>query len=258
MNLLSMISIEFKKLRRTKILLVFAVSIVILWLPAIINSDLNFGMQDIGISPENYFFVQGFMAVAWFIFPLNMIVSTVLMTQTERGNRGILKMLSLPVDMVGMCTAKFIVLLCVAAIHMLMNVGMYYISAIAASQVQDYDFVLSARLILKEAAIMWFAGIPMTAIFWMITVCIRTTVFSVGISLATIVPSVLIMNSKAWFTYPMDYPFVVITMEYGKMAEHFSPAGIALIPWIPVAAGVTLVCLAVSCLCYGRWNFGEM
>ena len=55
-----------------------------------------FGMQAEGISPENNFFIQGFMAMSWFMFPASMVVGTVLLNQTERMNKGILKMLALP------------------------------------------------------------------------------------------------------------------------------------------------------------------
>ncbi len=49
MNFLSLIGIEARKIRRSKILLILAAAVVILWLPAIFNADLNFGMQSEGI-----------------------------------------------------------------------------------------------------------------------------------------------------------------------------------------------------------------
>ena len=106
--------------------------------------------------------------MAWFMFPASMVVGTVLLSQTERANRGILKMLSLPVG------------------------------------------------------------------------------------LASIVPSVLIINTKAWFACPMSYPFFVITAEYGKLATNLDTAQVELIPWIPVAALIALLCLGISCLRFGQ------
>lgn len=37
---------------------------------------------------------------------------------------------------------------------------------------------------------------------------------------ASIVPSVLMINTKVWFIYPMDYPFYVITAKYGELAAN--------------------------------------
>ncbi len=252
MSFLSLIGIEFKKIRRSKILLILSVATIILWLPSIFNAHLNFGMQAEGISPENNFLIQGFMGMAWFMFPASMVVSTVLLSMTERSNRGILKMLSLPVDAAKLCLAKFVVLLALAAFQMLMTIGMYFVSAGIASQTQDYDFILQPLFVFKEAGLIFAAAIPMLAFFWLLSVCIQTPIFSIGIGLALIVPSVLMINTKIWFAYPMSYPFFVITAEYGKLASNLATAQVQFVPWLPVAVGITIICLFISCLRFGQ------
>lgn len=252
MNFLSLIGVEFQKIRRSGIVWILSVAVVILWIPSILNAHMNFGMQTEGISPEHNFLIQGFMAMAWFIFPASMIVGTVLITQTERSNHGILKMLSLPLSTARLCLAKFVVLLCLAGIQMLLSVGMYFVSAAIAGHTQGYPFILPCALVLKQAGLMFLAGIPMLAFFWLLSICVQTPVFSVGMGLASIVPSVLIINTKLWFAYPMSYPFFVIAAEYGKLATALETAQVELFPWIPVAVGITVVCLTASSLCFGR------
>ena len=161
-------------------------------------------------------------------------------------------MLALPVHTAGLCLAKFVVLLSLAAFQILMAVGMYFISAGIASQTQDYNFILQPTFVFREAFLIFAASIPMLAFFWLLSVCVQTPVFSVGIGLASIVPSVLMINTKLWFAYPMSYPFFVITAEYGKLASSLTTAQVEYIPWLPVAALITIICLAVSCLCFGR------
>lgn len=252
MNFLSLIGIEFKKIRRSKILFILAAATVILWLPSVFNADLSFEMQAEGISPENNFLIQGFMGMAWFMFPASMVVSTVLLNMTERSNRGILKMLSLPITTTGLCLAKFVVLLALAAFQILMTVGMYYVSAGIASQTQDYNFILQPLFVFKEAGLIFISAIPMLAFFWLLSVCIQTPIFSIGIGLASIVPSVLMINTKVWFAYPVSYPFFVITSEYGKLAANLDTAQVELMPWVPVAIAITILCLSVSCLRFGQ------
>lgn len=252
MNFLSLIGIEFKKIRRSKILLILAVATIILWLPSIFNANLNFGMQAEGISPENNFLIQGFMGMAWFMFPASMVVSTVLLNMTERSNKGILKMLSLPINTAKLCLAKFVILLSLAAFQVLMTVGMYFVSAGIVSQTQNYDFILQPLFVFKEAGLIFVAAIPMLAFFWLLSVCIQTPIFSIGIGLASIVPSVLMINTNIWFAYPMSYPFFVITAEYGKLATNITTAKVELFPWLPVAIGITIICLFVSCLRFGQ------
>lgn len=252
MKFLSLISIEFKKIRRSKILLILAVATIILWFPSVLHADMNFKMQAQNILPENNFLIQGFMGMAWFMFPASMVVSTVLLNMTERSNKGILKMLSLPINTMKLCLAKFVVLLTLAAVQILMTVGMYYISAGIASRLQNYNFILQPWVVFKEAGLIFVAAIPMLAFFWLLAVWIQTPIFSIGIGLASIVPSVLMINTKLWFAYPMAYPFFVITAEYGKMASNLTTTQVELFPWLPVAVGITIVCLFISCLCFGQ------
>ncbi len=252
MSFLSFVGMEAGKIRRSKIFLILTVATVILWLPSVFNADLNFGMQAEGISPEHNFLIQGFMGMAWFMFPASMVVSTVLLNMTERSNKGILKMLSLPINTSKLCLAKFVVLLALAGFQILMTTGMYFVSAGIASQTQEYDFLLHPAFVFKEAGLIFAAAIPMLAFFWLLSVCIQTPIFSIGIGLASIVPSVLMINTKIWFAYPMSYPFFVITAEYGKLASNLTTAQVEFIPWLPVAAFITIVCLFISCLCFGR------
>lgn len=252
MSFPSMIGIEFQKLRRSKIFLIFFVATFILWLPSILNADMNFEMQAEGISPENNFLIQGFLGMAWFIFPASIVVNTVLISQTERNNKGILKMLALPISTEKLCLAKFAVLLLLAAVQLLMTTGMYFICSAIATGTQHYNFMLSPLFVLKEIGLIYLSAIPMIAFFWLLSVWITTPIFSIGIGLASIVPSVLLINTKIWFAYPMCYPFYIITSEYGKLATNLDAVKVSLFPWLPVAAMVTIICLAVSCICFGQ------
>lgn len=252
MNFLSLLAVEFKKIKRSKILFILLAGTVILWIPSILNAPMNFGMEAEGISPEHNFFIQGFLGMSWFMFPASMVVGTVLLCQTERANKGILKMLALPVSTEKLCLAKFLVLLVLAAAQILMMAGMYYFSAAVCWGTQGYPFVLPPLFVAKETGFLFLSAIPMLAFFWMLSVCIQTPIFSVGIGLASIVPSVLMINTKIWFAYPMSYPFFVITSEYGTLAANLDTAQVELLPWIPVALVITVICLSISCTRFGQ------
>lgn len=252
MNIFRITKAEFKKIKRSRILLILIASAVILWLPNVLNAGLNFTMDDIGISPEHSFFIQGFMGMAWFIFPAVMVASTVLLIQTERANKGILKMLSLPASAPLLCLAKFFVLAVISAVFVLLMAAAYYISAWIAGAAQDYNFILMPDYVFPILVKLYFVSLPMLSVFWLIAVCIQTPVFSTGIGLASIVPGVLINNTKVWFLYPMGYPFYLVTTEYGKAAENFGERQMNLVPWLPAAISITLICLLISCLYFGR------
>ena len=106
MNFLSLVGVELKKIRRSKILLILLIPVIMMWIPSIINADMNFDLRGIPITPENNFFIQGFMGMVWFMIPASLVICTVLLNQTERSNKGILKMLSLPISTTKLCLAK--------------------------------------------------------------------------------------------------------------------------------------------------------
>ena len=252
MNVFNLFAVELKKIRRTHIFLLLLIPIILLWIPSILHSDMNFSMKAEGISPENNFFIQGFLGLAWFMYPATLVIGTVLLHQTERGNRGIVKMLSLPVSPTALCMAKFLVLLLLAAVQLLMAICLYFPAAAISSQMNHYPLMISPLLVLRETGLIFLSSLPMAAFFWMIAVCIRTPVFSMGLGLASIIPSVFAMNTKVWFLYPMCYPFYLITALQGEMASGFDTFSVNLFPWIPVAAGITFFCLMVSCLCFSK------
>lgn len=252
MSFFSLMGVEFKKICRSKIILILSVAVIVLWLPSIFHANMNFQMQAEGISPEYNFLIQGFLGMSWFIFPASMVVSTVLLNQTERSNNGILKMLVLPISTVRLCIAKFVVLLSLSAVQVLMSVVMYYISAVIVTGTQNYDFVLAPLFVFKEAGLLFVSSIPMLAFFWLLSIGIHTPIFSIGIGLASIVPSVFMINTKIWLLYPMDYPFFVITAEYGKIASNLNTAQVELVPWVPVAVCITVSCLLIVCFRFGK------
>lgn len=252
MSFLSLLPIERLKIKRSRILWIFAAAAAILWIPSILHAKLNFSMQAEGISPEHSFFIQGFLGMAWFMYPASMVVCCTLLTQTERSHKGLLKMLSLPVGAARLCLAKFTILLLLSAVQMLLMAAMYYISAALAQALHGYPFVLPPSFVAKEVLLLLFSSLPMLAWFWMLSVCIQTPIFSVGAGLASIVPSVLLINTKLWFASPTSYPLFAITAEYGKLAANLDTPQAGLLPWLPVAAAVTILCLSISCLRFGR------
>lgn len=251
MNLLTLFSIELKKIRRTHIFWILLIPLILLWIPAVLNVDSNFS-NAAGLSPEMNFFFQMYLGMSWFLYPASLVVITVMLNQLERTNQGILKMLSLPVSAAGLCLGKFLVLLLLSAFQMVCMAVLYYPAAAMASHSAGYDFILPLSTVLYETLVIYISSIPMAAFYWLIAVCIRTSVFSVGIGLATIVPTVLFINSKLWFAYPMCHPYYIMAQLLEQPQTQVYNLSIDLCPLVPVAVAVTLVCLILSCLCFGR------
>lgn len=65
---MNLLIIEGRKLKRSKLLWILIAAILIMWIPCVLNADVNFDMEAEGISPENNFFIQGFMGLPGFCF----------------------------------------------------------------------------------------------------------------------------------------------------------------------------------------------
>lgn len=252
MSFLSFLDVEFKKLRRSKILLILIIPVLLIWVTAVMNADINLKMAAEGISPKNNFFIQSFLGFSWFMLPSSIVIITVLISQIECANNGILKMLSLPVSSVKLCFAKFCILLALMAVEILLMLAAYFPSVMIASMKFNYNFMLNPLYVLKICGILFVISIPMATIYWMISVLIKNPAISVGIGLATVVPIVLANNTKAWFTYPMCYPMMMVTAQMHKLATKMGTFPLNLIPWIPVAILTTIAALGISCMCFGK------
>lgn len=132
-----------------------------------------------------------------------------------------------------------------------MSIGAYYICAAIVTHTQDYNFILEPLYVCKNVCSIYAAAIPMATVYLAVSTLIQSPIFSVGIGLASIVPSVLMINTKIWFAYPMSYPFYLIMVAYGRAAEGVYETQIAWLPWLPVAVGITILALVVSCMRYG-------
>lgn len=252
MSFLKLIGVEIKKLRRSKIMLLLFAATLFLWVPSVLNAQMNFEMQAEGILPEHNFLIQGFLGMAWFLLPAGVIMSTVLLKQTEEKERGILKMLTLPVSTWKLNLAKLTVLILLLLVQTGFMVIIYFASAGLASGLQQYDFLLPPLFVLREAGMIFLSSIPMTVFFWMLAVCMQSPVFAIGAGLAAMVPTMLLINTEGWFLYPAAYPLFVLVAEYGKLASGLTTAQVQLFPWIPAAILITCVCFGVSCCFFGR------
>lgn len=114
------------------------------------------------------------------------------------------------------------------------------------------DLVLSPAYVLGSTFRIYASALPMAAVFWMLSVLIPSPIFSVGIGLASIVPSVLVINTEFWYAYPVSYPFYFLMVEYGRAAEGVYETEIDWIPLIPAALLITAAALLIACIRFQR------
>lgn len=243
MRFIDLLKIEFMKIKRSKIIWILIIPILLLWIPAIVNAMGNLNVTN-ELTPSQNLLFQSLSSYTWFLLPATIVICTVMIEQVEEKNRGLLKMLSLPISNSNVCLAKFIVLITLIFIQIFVAFLSYFISIGIIYKIYDYNFLLPIKEVIKMFSLILITTIPMTTIYWLLAIIIKTPIFSVGIGMASIVPSVFMINTSCWYIYPMGYPFMMI----GSM---LSSLKFELIPWIPVAIGISIICLAISCIRFG-------
>lgn len=252
MNFFTLIQIEFQKIKRSKILLLLVIPVFMMWIPSILNADMNFDTQGIPIMPEHNFFIQGFMGMVWFMIPATLIICTVLLRQNEHSNHGILKMLALPISGPALCLAKFIVLILLSFVQMFLLIIAYYISAAAASAMLDYTLLLPPLPVFRA-----YLDFISQSFRWRHFLDARrlSCISDLPDRGSGLLPSFLLsflINTKIWFAYPMCYPFYLLMIEYGRAAEGVYQTSIDWMPWIPIAIAMTFIALFIACLRFGH------
>lgn len=252
MSFIALLRLEFIKLRRSKIGLLMIAPLLLVWGMAVVNGQMNFEMAAEGLSPEHNFFIQSYLSFAAFMLPASLVVLTVLLSQTERANGGMTKMLSLPISSGMLCLGKLCVLLLLMGGELLLLYATYFPAALIAARIWDYPFVLSALYVGKVSALLWLVSIPMAAVYWLISVLIFNPVASLAAGLASVVPIILAINTEIWYLYPMCYPMMLVTREMHQLATNMGDFSVALLPWLPVAIGIGALCVLLACLFFGR------
>ena len=166
------------------------------------------------------------------MLPSSLVVITVLMTQTERGNNGILKMLSLPVSGAALCLSKFCTILLVMGMEIAFITAGYFPAAWIASRKWEYDFLIEPGYVLQIAVLLFLISIPMAAIYWMLAILFHNTVAAVGVGWQPCADCAC-HQYEGWFAYPMCYPMMLITSKMHELASNMGTFSLELVRGYP-------------------------
>lgn len=250
MNFISLINIELKKIKRSKIIFILLISVGMIMISMISSAKIN--LKSEGINPGYNMFIQSALSLTVFMLPLSFAVITVLLSQTERKNRGIIKMLTLPVSPEKIALAKFCTVIFIMAGEIALFLILYIPSQILASNRAGINLSIPTGYILNWGLRIFAASIPMASFFFMISICINNAAASLGLQFLFTVPIILAANTKYWFVYAADYPAKLIMQEQGRFMENtrFNIPDLNL--WILSAVLITILTILISAVCFSK------
>lgn len=250
MNFLELVKIEFMKVKRGKILpLIFIAPILV-----IVSGVTSLHRY---LTPEYTnawaaMFIQSALLYAYYLLPFSMIVVCVMIAGRESANNGILKMLALPVSRYQLSLAKFCVLVFYLFMEMVVFMLVFVISGVFATKSSGVMEALPILYLLKWCAQLFLTMLPSVATMWAITVLFDKPVFSVGLNLLLVIPSVPVAVTPLRVFYPYCYSGYLVSCSLHDFTASGVNKSFALFPFIPVAILTFALAMTVAVKQFGK------
>jgi len=255
MNFWELLRIEFMKVKRSKIIpLIFAPPILVV-VSGIANLSRYFTPEYTNVWPA--MFIQSALLYAYYLLPLSMIVVCVMVSGRETSHNGILKMLALPVSPCGLSAAKFLVLVFYLFLEMAVFLAVFVAAGTIAADTMDVEETLPMLYLLKWCAGLFVTMLPSLAAMWAITVLFEKPLLSVGLNLLLVIPGILVANTSLWIIYPYCYSGYLVSCSLHDFTAASSGKAFSLLPFVPCALAVFVICLALAVTRFGKKESGE-
>ena len=250
MSFLQLIATEFKKTKRSKIILLLTIAPLLMVVSGV--ASLKIYMTENYVGAWSAMFVQSALGMAYFLTPLSMVVLCVLLSQLELKNNGILKMLALPVSRAKLALAKLVVLISYLGVQLLIFFIFFIVAGLYTTHVTKVAEAIPMFYILKWSVILLISAIPGVSIMWMITTIIEKPILSMGLNLLLVIPAVLVGITSLWTVYPFCYSGVMVTIEMQRIGRGLASLDFDIYKLLLCAIPI-LICSVLITI----WRFGK-
>lgn len=250
MSFIELLNIEFKKVKRSKIVPLIFIAPLLVVASGIANLSSYFTPEYTNAWPA--MFIQSALVYAYYLLPFSMIVVCVMMVGRETQNNGILKMLALPVSRHQLSLAKFCVLVFYLFMEMMVFLVVFVLAGLIATETMGITETLPVFHLLKWCVGLFLTMLPCVAAIWVITVLFEKPLLSVGLNLLLVIPGVLVANTPLWVVYPYCYSGYLVSCSLHDFTTKTSNATFSIFPFLPCAISVFGVILALAISQFGK------
>jgi len=250
MSFWELLKIEFKKVKRGKIVPLIFVAPLLVVVSGVANLQSYFTPEYTNAWAA--MFIQSALVYAYYLLPLSMIVVCVMIAGRETQNNGILKMLALPVSRYTLSAAKFCVLLFYLFMEMIVFLIMFVIAGFIATNTAGITEAMPIMYLLKWCAGLFLTMLPSVAAMWAITVLFEKPLLSVGLNLLLVIPGVLVANTPLWIVYPYCYSGYLVSCSLHDFTTESMSGAFELFSFLPCAALIFALVLMVAVTQFGK------
>lgn len=250
MNFLELLKVEFKKVKRSKIVPLIFIAPLLVVISGIANLSSYFTPEYVNAWPA--MFIQSALVYAYYLLPFSMVVVCVMIAGRETGNNGILKMLALPVSRHALSAAKFCVLMFYLFMEMVVFLAVFVAAGLVAANTMGITEILPVLYLLRWCAVLFLTMLPCTAAMWALTVLFEKPLLSVGVNLLLVIPGILIANTPFWIVYPYCYSGYLVSCSLHDFTAEASDAVFSLFPFLPCAMAVFGMGIVLAVTRFGK------
>ena len=196
MNFWNLLSIEFIKVKRSKIIPLIFIAPLLVVSSGVASLHRYFTPEYTNAWAA--MFIQSALIYSYYLLPLSMIVICVMIAGRETAHNGILKMLALPLSRRALSAAKF----CVLVFYLFMEIAVFFavfvIAGLFATMSTGITETLPVMYLLNWCCILFLTMIPSLTVMWAITVLFEKSLLSIGLNILLVIPGVLAANTPLW------------------------------------------------------------
>ena len=111
----------------------------------------------------------------------------------------------------------------------------FVITGLIATSSTGITETLPILYLLKWSVGLFFTMLPCAAMMWAVIVFFEKPLFSVGLNLLFVIPSVLIANTPLWVVYPYCYSGYLVSCSLHKFTAEGKSMGFQVLPFLPCA-----------------------
>lgn len=250
MNFLGLLKIEFKKVKRSKIVPLIFIAPLLVVISGVANLSRYFSPEYTNV--WSAMFIQSALVYAYYLLPFSMIVVCVMIAGRETQHNGILKMLALPVSRYALSLAKFGVLIFYLFMEMVIFLVVFLITGIAATHMAGITESLPLFYLAKWCAGLFLTMLPCIAAMWAITVLFEKPLLSVGLNLFLVIPGILVANTPLWIAYPYCYSGYLVSCSLHDFTAEGTNTAFSVFPFLPCAIVVFISALLLAVKEFGK------
>ena len=250
MNFFDLLKIEFKKVKRSKIVPLIFIAPLLVVISGIANLSRYFSSEYTNV--WSAMFIQSALVYAYYLLPFSMIVVCVMIAGRETQHNGILKMLALPVSRYALTQAKFGILMFYLFMEIVIFLIVFLVAGIAATHMTGITETLPLFYLVKWCAGLFLTMLPCIAVMWAITVLFEKTLLSVGLNLFLVIPGILIANTPLWIAYPYCYSGYLVSCSLHDFTAEGTSTAFSVFPFLPCAIVIFILALLLAVRKFGK------